>query len=272
MGKNSVSCLLCKSELAVNNLLVHYNSKKCKYGGKLKNCPYCDKDIFLNSDAGNHIRWCKENPTRGNGILDNPNRGKQFQTKESRAKNAISISNAHKDGSYLGAPDKAYKTRVAKSIDGIVRMSSIGKINCQTAALKSKHQRVSKRTHKFTDKHGRTFMFDSSWEDALAIRLDKLNINWTRPKPIQYELTGKKHNYFPDFYLPEYNIYLDPKNPYVIYKQKDKLEIVAKLINLIIIPSKNKCENFNITHLQHFDHLLELNDLIQQFVAQYKRL
>jgi len=161
-------------------------------------------------------------------------------------KRSIGVSKAHIDGKYINAPIKAYQTRITNSIDGIVRMSDIGKLNCQTAALKSKHQRISKRSHIFIDKLGRSFIFDSSWEDATAIRLDTLNINWDRPDPIPYEMNGKIHNYFPDFYLPDHNVYLDPKNPYVIIKQKEKLDIISKLITLIIIPSKHECENFSI--------------------------
>lgn len=29
-------------------------------------------------------------------------------------------------------------------------------------------------------------------------------------------MKGIKHTYTPDFYLPEYNVYLDPKNDYLI--------------------------------------------------------
>jgi len=92
----------------------------------------------------------------------------------------------------------------------------------------------------------RLFKFDSSWEDAMAIRLDELNINWDRPKAIQYELDGKLRNYFPDFYLPDYDLYLDPKNPYCYEQQKAKLEIVSKMINLKIITSLIECKQFNI--------------------------
>lgn len=75
---------------------------------------------------------------------------------------------------------------------------------------------------------------DSKWEVEVAILLDSLNIKWTRPNPIEWvDCSNKKHRYFPDFYLPKYDIYLDPKNPILIEKQKEKLDIVSKQINLI---------------------------------------
>lgn len=160
---------------------------------------------------------------RGNGILDNPDRGKQLHTKESIAKRIISIKNAHKSGKYAGSHEKGVKTRRSKFHDGVIKISEEARENCRIGASKSNHQRVSKRSHKFVDKLGREFIFDSSWEDATAIRLDELNINWIRPEPIPYFIDGRVRNYFPDFYLPDYNTYIDPKNPYVEQKQKEKI-------------------------------------------------
>lgn len=75
---------------------------------------------------------------------------------------------------------------------------------------------------------------DSKWEVDIAILLDELNIKWTRPEPIEWiDCVNKKRRYFPDFYLPEYNIYLDPKNPILMERHKEKLNIVSKQINLI---------------------------------------
>lgn len=116
------------------------------------------------------------------------------------------------------------------------------------AARKSNHQRVCKKSHVFIDKRMRTFTFDSSWEDALAIRLDELDILWDRPQPIIYQLPSetKYRKYYPDFYLPEYNLYLDPKNDYCVRVQAQKLDVVSKQINLIIIQSLDECKQFKI--------------------------
>ena len=58
-------------------------------------------------------------------------------------------------------------------------------------------------------------------------------------------MNGESHLYFPDFYLPEYNVYLDPKNDYLIktgqarlgISDKDKIELVSKQnsVNIIIL-------------------------------------
>lgn len=76
---------------------------------------------------------------------------------------------------------------------------------------------------------------DSSWEVVVADFLDNQGIKWDRPKiPIQYYLNNKLKRYYPDFYLPDYNVYLDPKNPYRLKQDQQKLEQVVLKINLIV--------------------------------------
>ena len=60
-------------------------------------------------------------------------------------------------------------------------------------------------------------MLESSYELAVAQDLDANNIKWVRPKRFYWvDDTGKRRHYTPDFYLPEYDVYLDPKNSYLI--------------------------------------------------------
>ena len=73
---------------------------------------------------------------------------------------------------------------------------------------------------------------DSSWEVILAKYLDSKSIRWIRPPPVIYSINDKSHKYFSDFYLLDYDIYLDPKNKIVITKQQEKLDIVSSMITL----------------------------------------
>lgn len=55
---------------------------------------------------------------------------------------------------------------------------------------------------------------DSTWEVAMAERLDANGIKWIRDKSIRLQyLTkgGRKRNYEPDFYLPELDLYIEVK-------------------------------------------------------------
>jgi Asp-tRNA(Asn)/Glu-tRNA(Gln) amidotransferase C subunit len=87
--------------------------------------------------------------------------------------------------------------------------------------------------HKYEHK-GKILFLESSWEVDIAVWLDENNIDWDRPNHIKWvDSTSKVRKYFPDFYLPEYDVYLDPKNPYIISKDREKIEAVSSTINLI---------------------------------------
>ena len=61
---------------------------------------------------------------------------------------------------------------------------------------------------------GLDISMDSTWEVACAKRLDELEVKWVRSSELKmpYITRGKrKRNYIPDFYLPDYDIYLEVK-------------------------------------------------------------
>jgi hypothetical protein len=75
-------------------------------------------------------------------------------------------------------------------------------------------------------------LLESSWEDSLANWLDANDIEWHRPKPVKWYdgTTNKDRLYYPDFYLPSVDMYLDPKNPTAMTKDAHKMSIVSGLI------------------------------------------
>ena len=85
---------------------------------------------------------------------------------------------------------------------------------------------------------------DSSYEVALAQSLDRNLIKWQRCTRFSYLTpSGELHYYTPDFYLPEYNIYLDPKNSFLInninptlgYRDSEKIAWVMQQNNIKIL-------------------------------------
>lgn len=84
----------------------------------------------------------------------------------------------------------------------------------------------------------------SSYELKVAKELDKYNIKWTRPTYLKYiDKFNKNRKYFPDFYLVNYDIYLDPKNNYLITKDTDKINRASKQNNVkILILRENELE------------------------------
>lgn len=71
---------------------------------------------------------------------------------------------------------------------------------------------------------------DSRWEVAVAKWMDDVGIKWDRNRKRHMfkwiDEFGNERKYFPDFYLPQYNIYLDPKNDYYLQRDIPKLKYV----------------------------------------------
>ena len=71
----------------------------------------------------------------------------------------------------------------------------------------------SKRSD-YTRSDGSVVSMDSTWEVACAQRLDELGIAWERDSSIKIKYRDKRlrlRNYVPDFYLPDYDIYIEVK-------------------------------------------------------------
>lgn len=108
---------------------------------------------------------------------------------------------------------------------------------CQIVACVSirPYQNGSRKTTWYYNIHQqKEVLLESSWEVETAQLLDELGIVWVRPKHIKWVDSNQKERlYFPDFYLPKTDVYLDPKNPYCMEKDKEKLEVVSKNIKLV---------------------------------------
>jgi hypothetical protein len=86
--------------------------------------------------------------------------------------------------------------------------------------------------------------FDSKWEVTVAKSLDENNIKWTRPK-VGFVWTDDGKKYYPDFYLPEYDVYLDPKNPYLMIKDKPKIDESQKRNGISVLLLSKEQLNWN---------------------------
>jgi hypothetical protein len=90
----------------------------------------------------------------------------------------------------------------------------------------------------------------STYELILAKNLDDNNIKWNIPNRINYiDPFGKHRTYQPDFYLEDYNVYIDPKNDFLInninpslgFNDLEKISLVEIQNNLkIIVVNKNQ--------------------------------
>jgi len=71
-------------------------------------------------------------------------------------------------------------------------------------------------------------------------------VQWIRPKHVLYkDKLGNIRRYYPDFYLPEYDIYLDPKNNYLITTDIFKIFQSAEYNKIKILILGERYLNFN---------------------------
>lgn len=110
------------------------------------------------------------------------------------------------------------------------------------------------RPHPNKGQYYKDVWFDSKWEVKVAKSLDEHGISWSRPnKGFIWNKEGNK--YYPDFYIEEFDVYLDPKNDYLIKKDEEKISSAKILNNIKVIVLnvneldwvviKNKIESYN---------------------------
>jgi len=210
---------------------------------KLSGCKYCHLDFndLSASQRANHSRWCDQNPKRPEYV--SKSNGSQLQTPESISKRNAGIKKAHADGKYIGAPQKGVET---KKINGTLPHKAETIEILRQKALHSPHRRLVRSIRDYKKSDGTIVKLDSSWEEALAKRLDELNISWIRPDPIKWvDENGTERNYFPDFYLTDYDLYLDPKNPMAYKNQIKKITILLKTYtNIQFLTTIEECKKF----------------------------
>ena len=99
----------------------------------------------------------------------------------------------------------------------------------------------------------------STYELQVAKSLDSNKVKWTKSKRFEYvDIFGKTRKYEPDFFLPQYNIYLDPKNDFLInninpslgFKDSEKIKLVERKHNIkVVILNKNQLNWVDIVKL-----------------------
>lgn len=199
-------------------------------------CEWCGLIFDGDTNVPNHLRWCKLNPKHAEYVKTLAKNRENIVNYRNQFVKAKDNGTVVPPGTMTGKPGTmAGKTHSVKT-----------KNQMSHSALASSHRRLVRSMRDYTKKDGSIVKLDSSWEEALARRLDEINVEWIRPAPIKWiDPVGIYHNYFPDFFLCNYNIYLDPKGPYAIKAQKDKIKCLTEQIkNLIIITTLTECKNF----------------------------
>ncbi len=241
------TCPDCGCTTTPNNYKRHIGSKQCLLNqqnekstkiddswllenGKYQ-CPHCDKEYSKNG-IGTHI-W----RTHGEG------------------QNWTANIDGYKDGTRKGTNGFIKGTQVEHSDETKKKISEKATGREHTIETKNKLSEYAKKNKlggvrqsmKITYK-GTTL--GSTYELAVVKDLELNNIVWTTCDRIKYKSSdGKERTYTPDIYLPDFNIYLDPKNDFLIeninprlgFKDIDKIKWVCEQNNIrVFVLNKNQ--------------------------------
>lgn len=208
-------------------------------------CKFCgiSFDGFSKEQKGNHTHWCDKNPNHDiyKQRMSDLGKRKHDISKESRQRAAEKLSLAHQNGKF----DEYHKKQIGVKREN--HSEETKKLLSDLAKKREKPNKTKTRIPYFCKESNHLVILDSTWEESLAKRLDFLNIRWIRPGPLPYVINDTYKSYFADFYLIDYNIYLDPKSPFTLKVQEEKNRILLSTFsNLRFISSKSDCENFEI--------------------------
>jgi len=94
---------------------------------------------------------------------------------------------------------------------------------------------------------GRKVSMDSTWEAALARKLDDLKIRWVRDRSLRlgYLTRGRrKRVYIPDFYLPDHDLYIEVKGYWTDAARHNMKSVLERNdVRIIILESLDAIEN-----------------------------
>ena len=194
-------------------------------------CKFCQSERKNLNSLRNHERLCGKNPNKqttpfqdanfqntkngnvSNGAIKAKKLGLEFVvSKETRNK----ISNANRARS--------------KEVTSEIGRKSSKTIN-EKVANGTWHVSLAKDMHYYyngVDLHG-------TWELKFAMYMDSNSIRWERnTKYFNYYFDGKNRKYFPDFYLPDSNDYIEIKG-FKTPKDDSKWDQFPKSENLIVL-------------------------------------
>lgn len=213
------SCLICRKEYHTSALTSHIRT----HSRTIHNCINCNKETF-------NVKFCSLSCS---ATFNNLHQILTQYTRDKISKTLLTNQHLYKKPIKVKIEKYPYtKIWFKICIDCNTNYVSIGpKSKFCELCRNSRKTKNGIRTNR-TTYNG--VILDSSWELRIAKKLDELQIRWCRPKPIYwFDNCNIQHKYFSDFYLSDYNLYIDPKNPYRILRDKEKLEYFNGKINLI---------------------------------------
>jgi len=212
-------------------------------------CRYCEKICKNDNSLRNHERLCKLNPSRQ--ILKSNFIEYNKKKQELGMSGTNQFIKAKKEGRVVVVSEETRKKlgKINKGKQLTESHKNKLKIAMRKAVLENPNSysanNVSGRTP-IIEYNG--FRLKGSWELLVAKWLDENNIKWTNIiEGFDYEWEGSKHIYYPDFYLLEYDKYIEVKG---FERERDRCK--WEVVNNLIIIKKD-----DITKIKNKEYKLE---------------
>jgi len=204
-------------------------------------CKFCNKQCKNANSHRNHERLCKANPNK----QDIKSSG--FTKYNEQIKLGVRLgTNQYIKAKQLGLPKPTITNETRNKISNSSKIAAKNYWNDETRKYRSEiMKRVVKEnpnSYSANNVCGRTkkfiyngFELNGSWELIVAKWLDDNNIKWTNKiSPFSYNWNSGDHLYFPDFYLLDYDWYIEVKG----YERARDLCKWAVVPNLTVIKQK----------------------------------
>lgn len=226
-----------------------------KFQNELLYCQYCGKECKNSNSLKNHEIRCKCNPNR----IIITSYFNEYNEKLKSGEIIKKYSNHYDKANKLGLP----KPKISQETS--VKLSNVNKNKKRTNETKMKISNAMKQIVKdkpdvYCGQHinGRVKKYeyngihlDGTWEVIVAQYLDKNNIKWQRPhNSFEYIWENDVHSYYPDFYLPDYEYYIEVKG----YETERDL-IKYTTINKLIVLKKKEINSIINNNFNIFDYI-----------------
>lgn len=179
---------------------------KNETSNKTFKCQYCGKEFKKPQSLGAHMLSCEKHP-------------KHKQHIKMHKKIGDKLSNLYRLHPELTSQYGKHITPLVKQ-----KLSKARAKQLQTEYLDKDYAHI--KWYKVRNIKGEEYSVRGHWEENVALQLNKLGIYWTKSKPLKY-FDVYWHNYIPDFYVPEFDVYIEVKGRYP-ESDKKKMTLVVK--------------------------------------------
>jgi hypothetical protein len=216
------------------------------------NCKYCNKECKNKISLAAHQRSCPENIDRKYFNYMTGKKGKnQFSKAEELGLNKPIVTKQTRKKLKIASQKQVWTEERRKKHSSAMKLAVLKNPDSYTTSNVCGRVKIEK--YKGENFHGK-------WEIIVAKFFDKNNIKWERKtKPIQYYWNNNHHLYFPDFYLPEHDLFVEVKG-----YETDRDHCKWSAISNLLVIKKSEIKQIKEGKYALVTHLVESAPLIRE--------